>query len=114
MKGFNLKIVIGILLFILGILNICDLYTTHVLVSSGMGSEYNPLMSALMNIFGILPALIITKSLVLTLLIVIYIRMLRDKEFPKYKQYIAAIIVMACNILYLGAVLNNTYWIKMM
>ena len=53
-----------ILLLALVILNVLDIYTTIRILRHG-GSEVNPIMSWLMDKLGVMPALIVPKTLLL-------------------------------------------------
>jgi Domain of unknown function (DUF5658) len=80
-KGFNSKSTLFTILWSLIVLNLFDIYSTNILVSkAGLEMELNPLMRSLMNIFGVLPALIIFKSIFISLTIIIFIISKNNKK----------------------------------
>jgi hypothetical protein len=60
------------LLIAIILLQIADLWTTWKVLNEG-GNEKNPAMAFLMNWIGVLPALILTKALAITLCVLIYL-----------------------------------------
>jgi len=78
------------------ILQIFDIVTTYITLSTNKGNEVNPIMKFLFDKFGILPSLIIFKSAVVIFLSIFY------TQLPLYFWIIIT-------LLSFGVVLNNSW-----
>ncbi len=85
-------------LIIFIILQLLDITTTYIAISSGKSKEANPVMNWFFTKLGMLPSLIIIKTIVIILFGLIY------TQIPIY----AWIILIA---IYVLVVLNNVYHI---
>ena len=93
-------ITLNIVLFVtLAALQILDTILTKTLIQSGNGKEANPIMAKLMALFGLMPALIISKACAMAIVYYCIV-------------YLTPVLVSVCcliafNALYLWVVGNN-------
>lgn len=78
------------------ILQIFDIITTYITISTNKGNESNPIMKFLFDKFGVLPSLIIFKSAIVIFLTIFH------TQLPLYFWIIVI-------LLYLGVILNNSW-----
>ena len=100
----KLFIIISSILIIL--LNLFDGYSTTVLLQHG-GGEFNPFMNWLMNIFGVIPSLIIMKTLFISILIYASIKALTKNILTK--REIFGVISSHCFIVVFYSYVMYTY-----
>ena len=85
------------LLSIFVVLQLGDIYTTHKILQGG-GYERNPILAKLFDRFGVLPTLLVSKTVIVVLVLLVL------KDWPW--------TVAALDVFYAGIVINNLIQIK--
>lgn len=99
---------IFLLFIILVLLNIFDVISTHIIISNG-GYEVNSIMRQFMEIFGVVPAMIIWKGIVLTALFILifFLKSQSEKRLFVYS-------VIAANVVYTYFMYTENFRILLM